>query len=249
MFEIIRNLLLLLFIFLAAVFLWRYMLQRADEKLRNNPPERRVIEVSLPSNTINSAQEMTRFYRKVASGTITDEKGRKKGLGQLDFVYLGTVLSEGGTPFVRSLIYTDPDKMDAVKKALKSSFASSISVVELQEDPLAAVARQLRPATDTAAEVEGGLPPDIAGHLPPGLTPEQQEAVMQQIQDGVEEIEIPGELSEETARALNIEPVEKEEIASLPDDFTDAEEIIAQEASLLDEEESNVGDNEGRPSF
>lgn len=139
------SLLLLLFIGLAGFIAWRFYLQRQEEQLRDNPPQRRVIEVSLPAGSTNSPQEMARFYRKVASAALGDAKARRVGARQVDFVYLGDVQAPGATPRLRCRIYADPDKMDTVKKAIKSVYKDQADVVEIEEDELTVLAQVLRP--------------------------------------------------------------------------------------------------------
>ena len=131
---------------------WKFWQQRADEKLRDNPPQRRIIEVSLPVGVSDSVANMSRFYRKVAAAALGDSGARKSGMRQIDFVYLVDVPAEGALPRMRCRIYADPDKMDAVKKALKSSFQEAIDVVELPEDDLLPIAQILRPPEEEEEE-------------------------------------------------------------------------------------------------
>lgn len=137
--------LLLLCLAVALFFIVRaYLRARAEQRLRDNYPQRRIIEVTLPAGVNTSRLDMARFFRKVASATTTDAKARKEGIGQVDFVYLGTVPQPKAMPKISCLIYADPDKMDAVKRAIKGTF-DDIDVIEHEEDPLAPVAEALKP--------------------------------------------------------------------------------------------------------
>jgi hypothetical protein len=127
------------------VFIGRtYLRARAEQKLRDDYPPRRVIEVTIPGGINDSRVAMARFWRKVASATTSDPKVRKTGIGQIDFVYMGVVPKPKAMPRVSCFIYADPDKMDAVKRALKSTY-EDLEIVEHKEDPLSPVAEGLKP--------------------------------------------------------------------------------------------------------
>ena len=138
------SLLILLFIVASFFIVRAYLRARDEQRLRDNYPQRRVIEVTLPAGISDSRIAMARFFRKVASATTIDPKARKQGVGQIDFVYLGSVPQPRAMPRISCLIYADPDKMDSVKRALKGTF-DDLDVVEHEEDPLLAVAEALKP--------------------------------------------------------------------------------------------------------
>lgn len=161
---------------------WKFWQQRADEKLRDNPPQRRIIEVSLPVGVSDSVANMSRFYRKAAAAALGDAGARKSGMRQIDFVYLIDVPAEGALPRMRCRIYADPDKMDAVKKALKSSFQEAIDVVELPEDDLLPIAQVLRPPDKDDDDSMGllGAPEDMQDQpeeLPDAISESSKEGV------------------------------------------------------------------------
>jgi hypothetical protein len=133
--------------------------QWQDNKLRDNPPPKRVIEVSLPRDISDSRLRMAKFWRKVASAAQGDAKARKMGARQLDFVYHVTVPAPGATPEMKCLIYADPDKMDGVKRSIKQVFDGTADVLELEEDPLGQLAQVLR-KTD-----EGGEPEEVTPEI------------------------------------------------------------------------------------
>lgn len=138
-------------VLIAAFFIWRrYRQQMIEQRLRDNPPERRIIEVSLPKDVKDSHQRMPRFYRKIATqvamGSADD---RKKGMRQLDIVYLVEV--PGTEARLRFLIYSDPDKMDMVKKAIRQIFEGMARIIELDHDPVAQIAEQLKPPPEEVA--------------------------------------------------------------------------------------------------
>lgn len=137
--------LILLLVAVLGFFIVRaYLRHRAEQRLRDNFPERRVIEVTIPTGIDDSRLAMARFWRKVASATTSDPKARKEGIGQIDFVYMGVVPKPKAMPRVSCFIYADKDKMDAVKRALKSTY-EDLEIVEHKEDPLAPVAEALKP--------------------------------------------------------------------------------------------------------
>lgn len=132
--------LLLVGVVLAFLVIRKFIQERTEEKLRDNPPERRIIQVSLPNGIKDSRNQMRRFWKKVAKAVHTDASGRKAGRGQIDLVYYVTVPGPKAAPVVNCLIYADPDKMDAVKRAIKQVFDAQSDIVELDHDPLAAPA-------------------------------------------------------------------------------------------------------------
>lgn len=135
----------LLVVAVLGVFIVRtYLRVRAEHRLRENYPPRRVIEVTIPTGISDSRLAMARFWRKVASATTSDPKARKEGIGQVDFVYMGVVPKPKAMPRLSCFIYADPDKMDAVKRALKSTY-EDLEIVEHKVDPLLQVADALRP--------------------------------------------------------------------------------------------------------
>lgn len=131
------DLLLLIGVILAFFVIRKFLQERGEEKLRDNPPERRIIQVSLPNGIKDSRTQMRRFWKKVAKAVETDASGRKAGRGQIDLVYYVTVPGPKASPVINCLIYADPDKMDAVKRAVKQVFDAQSDVLELDHDPLA----------------------------------------------------------------------------------------------------------------
>lgn len=169
---------LLLFFVLLAFAGWRFYLHWTEEKLRKNPPKRRVIEVSLPGGTKGSPANMARFYRKISSAATGDAGARKIGARQIDFVYLAEGIQEGAPPRLRCFIYADPDQMDTIKRALKSTFHSNVDVIEVEDDELQKLALTLRPPEeDKLAEAEQvdvsgvDMESDDPQNLPPGAIP------------------------------------------------------------------------------
>ena len=155
----LQNLMFLVILAGVVFIIYRFRLQRIEEALLDNPPERRAIEVSLPIGATNSGKEMARFYRKVSSSALGDKKARQKGVRQIDFVYLVDVQAEGAEPRLRCRIYSDPDQMDLIKKALKGSFTDWVDIVEIQEDELQMLAAELRPP-ETESEDPAEADPD-----------------------------------------------------------------------------------------
>jgi len=151
------DLLLLVGVVLAFFVIRKFFQEKSEEKLRDNPPEKRIIQVSLPNGIKDSRTQMRRFWKKVSKAVQTDASGRKTGQGQIDLVYYITVPGPKSTPVVNCLIYTDPDKMDAVKRAIKQVFDAQSDVLELEEDPL------LKPAQLIYNENKKDHDPEMVG--------------------------------------------------------------------------------------
>lgn len=151
----------LVFIVIVGLIVRRYLHFRADQRLRENPPPRRVIEVSLPRGMDDSRERMSRFYRKAASAALGDKDARKQGMRQIDIVYMAEARREGSLPELRFLIYCDQDKMDAVKRALKNAFSDQADVLEIppDHDPMHDLASRLHPALDKEEDEQPALPP------------------------------------------------------------------------------------------
>jgi hypothetical protein len=153
-----------LFLLVLAVLMFfvirKYLRHRADQQLRENPPARRVIEVSLPRGVEDSDERMTRFYRKVASAALGDKDMRKQGMRQIDIIYLAEARRQGSLPEMRFLVYCDPDKMDAVKRALKNAFSEQADVLELppEHDPMRELTMLMHPNAGKESE-QLALPP------------------------------------------------------------------------------------------
>jgi hypothetical protein len=124
---------------------------RAEQRLRDNFPEKRIIEITLPTGIDQARFEMAKFWRKVNSSTTNDPKARKAGQGQIDFVYLATVAAPGSMPQATCLIYTDPEQMEQVKRAIKGQFRDC-DVIEHEEDPLIGIAEALKPKPEQEPE-------------------------------------------------------------------------------------------------
>ena len=138
------NFLILFGLVLAILIAKKFLSERTEERLRDNPPERRIVEVSLPGGIKDSKEQMKRFWKKMGNVAVSDPKTRKTGAGQIDVVYIITVPAPKAMPVLKCLVYADPDKMDAVKRALKQVFDAQSDVLEISEDPLAEYADALR---------------------------------------------------------------------------------------------------------
>lgn len=158
------RLILVIIIILGIVIARRYLAQMREQRLRDNPPERRVIEVSLPRGVDDAAKRMPTIYRKIAQAASGDKKTREVGLRQVDIIYLAERASHGGEPELRFLVYADPDRMDAVKRAIRNAFDGMADVVEVKGDPLAPLISGLRPESPEQAAGEA-LPPELQAQL------------------------------------------------------------------------------------
>ena len=126
------------------VVLKTYLRIKRERALRDNYPTRRVIEVTLPSGTDKARFMNASFWAKVSTSTSADPKDRREGIGQIDFKYIATVAAPKTMPVLKVLICSDADKMNSVKKALKTVY-EDINVIELDEDPLAVLAADFTP--------------------------------------------------------------------------------------------------------
>ena len=148
------EILLIFALFLAIIIARKFFAERSEERLRDNPPEKRIVEVSLPGGIKDSRLQMKRFWKKMAKVAHTDSKGRKTGVGQIDLVYYITVPGPKAMPVLKCLIYADPDKMDAVKRAIKQVFDAQSDVLELAEDPLDKYADAIRELDHSESDPE-----------------------------------------------------------------------------------------------
>jgi hypothetical protein len=131
-----RELILIIFPIVAFIAVRTYLRLRKEKLLRQNYPQRKVIELTLPPGTDQSRFMNASFWAKVASATTSDPKSRSQGVGQIDFKYIASVAAPRAMPQVRCFIYSDPERTEAIKKALKTVY-EDISIVELNYDPLA----------------------------------------------------------------------------------------------------------------
>jgi hypothetical protein len=132
----------------------RYREHVLAARLRENPPQRRLIEVRLPAGIVDSNERMKHFYRRIASAAAAEAGERKKGLGQIDIAYLAEVPEGSSMPEVRFLVLCDPDQIDKVKRAIKQVFNSASEVNEPADDPLAEIATELIPPKSAEAQTE-----------------------------------------------------------------------------------------------
>lgn len=148
------DLIVIVVLFAAVLIIKRYRQQMIEDRLRKNPPPRRVIQVCLPREISDSRSQMRRFYKKAASAALGGPAERKTGVRQIDFVFHGEVQSSGASTLLRCLIYADEDKMDSVKRAIKNSYEGRIEVSELpaKDDPMAKIAAELRPPEPAPTE-------------------------------------------------------------------------------------------------
>ena len=147
----------------------RWWLERHEQRLRENPPQRQGIEVALPNGSEGSPRAFASFLRKVASSAMADAKTRRAGQRQLDIVYLASAPSPGAEPVIRFRIYADPDRMDAIKRAIKQVYKGTCEVNPIKEDELLELAQRLRPQPE--AEPEHADAPEATA---PGKPPAEE---------------------------------------------------------------------------
>jgi hypothetical protein len=150
---------------------WKY---RAEQRLRENPPPRRVIEVSLPRGEDNSADRMARALRTIAHAAMGDKKARRTGMRQIDIVYMFEVPKGKMEAIGRYLLYCDPDKMDTVRRAIKQTYGQVAAVQEISadDDPMAEIAAALRPPAPRPADQTADIAPAPAQSTVAQIPPE-----------------------------------------------------------------------------
>lgn len=121
-----------------------YLRMQAEQRLRDNPPPKRILEISLPTGVKDSNVRMQRFHRKNMSVANGDDKMRAAGLRQFDIVYFIDCPVDAVHPELRFLAYCDPDQMDKVKRLFQGTYVGA-QINELKEDPMAAIAEAMRP--------------------------------------------------------------------------------------------------------
>lgn len=148
-----RQLILILFPIIAFIAGRTYWRLRKEKLLRENYPQRKIIELTLPSGNEEARFMNASFWAKVASVTTSDPQARAQGAGQIDFKYIATVDAPRSMPRLRCFIYADPERMEVIKKSLKTVY-EDISIVEVNEDPLAASIAQLRQAEEKQEPID-----------------------------------------------------------------------------------------------
>jgi hypothetical protein len=145
--ELIIRILIVL-ILVGAVLVYRKTRQDAKrQELINNPPQRACIEVCLPYGVNNSNKRMQEFYARVRSQAESDSALRKKGLGNIQILYLAENRYEGDEVQIRWFLYCDPDRMETVKRFLRRTFDNSLATISIpKEDPMAKYSEKLKPA-------------------------------------------------------------------------------------------------------
>lgn len=123
-----------------------YREHQISDRLRRNPAEKAVIEVRLPRDITDANERMQRFYQKVGSHVVNDERMRAEGQGTLDVVYFVEVPRGKSAPELRFLVYAPPEKMSAIKRTLQQAFKGHAEVTVPTQDPMADLAVALRPA-------------------------------------------------------------------------------------------------------
>lgn len=148
----LTELVLLIVLVLAGIIARRWWLQRQDNLLRENPPARRCIEICLPRDVTDAREKMQGVWRSLSSSATSDKSERKRGERQVSAVYWASVPEGKETPELRFLLYVDPDRMDKVKKSIRQSFENQAEIIEHQEDPLLAIAKEMRPPEEEEGE-------------------------------------------------------------------------------------------------
>lgn len=131
-------------------------LRRARErKLRENPPEKAMLELRLPRDMDDSLRRMVRFYHKLGQVVQTDQKLRRAGGGVVSVVWFAEIPTGRSSPEIRCIIYCPPEHVALITRNLSVVFSGMADITTPKNDPLGEVAAALR-AQENPPEPEIG---------------------------------------------------------------------------------------------
>lgn len=139
-----------------------YRQQMIEQRLRENPPPKAVIEVRLPRDVTDANLSSQKLWRKVASLTATDGSLRAQGLGTIDVVLFSEVPPGKSTAEVWCLVYCHPDHLNLLKRGIRQVFRGMAEITTPDRDPMAELSEQLRPPPEPEPvdprAIEGAAP-------------------------------------------------------------------------------------------
>jgi hypothetical protein len=114
-----------------------YYWARFEHRLREQPPERVWLKLSLGRGMSESEKKMLRFLRTFAKELRASGGQRRRGERQLRLVAVAERDHPDAQPVIKTYIACDPQMADAVRGALREQFGTKLGIQEV-EDPLAA---------------------------------------------------------------------------------------------------------------
>lgn len=139
---IIRTLILgiLLVVFLTlAVMAWQWVrTRRAQQALRDNPPERVALLVRLPKEAERSNVKMARFYARLERLTSHNPESIPTNQNVVSAALVGTGAGQSQAPVVRFIMWVPRDMNDRIQMELQECYEGQAQITELpiEEDPL-----------------------------------------------------------------------------------------------------------------
>lgn len=116
-----------------------------EQRLRENPPPKALIEVRLPRDVTDGHKSAQKLWAKIQSLTATDPAMRAQGLGTIDLVFYSEVPPNKSTAEVWCYIYCHPDHVNLLKRGLRQVFRGMAEITTPETDPMAEIAAGLRP--------------------------------------------------------------------------------------------------------
>jgi hypothetical protein len=118
-----------------AVVAWQFYWARLENRLRENPPERVWLKVSLGRGVLDSEKKMNRFLRVFEPHLQASAKQRQLGEGQISVRFIAERKSVEAKPLISTYVVCDREKVDALRAALRVEFGSKLGV-SLVDSPL-----------------------------------------------------------------------------------------------------------------
>lgn len=125
-----------------------------EQRLRENPPPKAVIEVRLPRDVTDGNLSAQKLWRKVQSLTATDANLRSQGLGTIDVVFYSEVPHGKSTAEVWCYIYCHPEHVNLLKRGIRQVFRGMAEITTPEVDPMAEIAAGLRPPPEPEPGLE-----------------------------------------------------------------------------------------------
>lgn len=116
---------------------WNFYWARLEHRLREQPPERVWLKLSLGRGIKQSEKKMLRFLRTFAKELRAGGAERRRGERQLRLVAVAERERADAQPVIKTYIACDPHMVDAVRGALREQFGSKLGIQQVK-DPLAA---------------------------------------------------------------------------------------------------------------
>lgn len=122
-----------------------YRRAMVEQRLRENPPPKAVIEVRLPRDVTDGNKAAQKLWAKVQSLTATDPSLRAEGLGTIDVVFYSEVPHGKSSAEVWCFIYCHPEHVNLLKRGIRQVFRGMAEITTPKVDPMAEIAAALRP--------------------------------------------------------------------------------------------------------